>query len=122
VVPRKRGHWQVVAAKWVVGASCRVHTGGIVMGGESVRHSISGVAVQGEQYIVTMRVVGAERRVQSCRVLVGLRRNCNRDSKQQHLIKKQTAYLITVAQWREIRREAFFCISRLNISTIKSIL
>ena len=88
VVPRKRSQWQVVATKWVVGARCGVHTGRIIMGGESVWHSISGVAVQGEQCVVTMRVVGAERRVQSCRVLVGLRCNCGYDSKQQHLIKK----------------------------------
>jgi len=90
VVPMKRGHWQVVATIWVVGARCGVHTGGIIMGGESIWHSISGAAVQGEQYIVTMRVVGAERRVQSCRVLVGLRCNYGHDSRQQHLIKKNT--------------------------------
>ena len=89
VVPRKRGYWKVVATVWVVGARWGVHTSGIIMGGESVRHSISGVAVQGEQYIVTMRVVGAERRVQSCRVLVGLCCNCGHDSRQQHLINNR---------------------------------
>jgi len=88
VVPMQRGHWQVVATVWVVGARCGVHTGGIIMGGESVWHSISRVAIQGEQYIVTMRVVGAERWVQSCRVLVCLSCNCGHDSSQQHLIKK----------------------------------
>ena len=108
VVPRQRGHWQVVATEWVVGARCGVHTGGIIMGGESVWHSIPGVAVQGEQYIVTMRVVGTERRVQSCRVLVGLSCNCGHDSRQQNLIKKkQTACLIIVAQWRELRCKYF---------------
>lgn len=86
VVPGKRGRWHVVAAVWVVGTHRGAHTGGIIMSSRSVWHSMSG-AVQGKQSVVAVGVVGAERRVQSCGVLVGLSA-CRGDdyTSDQHLI------------------------------------
>jgi hypothetical protein len=94
VVACKWGCWQVVGAVGIVGAHRRAHTSGVVVGCRSVWHGItvaarsvwhgitvaarsvwhgtSGAAVLGDQSVVTVWVVGAQRRVQPRWVLGGL--------------------------------------------------